>query len=99
MALVQWRTFLAYLKADAVNDGSFGDFREEEHRKPRYFQGWRMGVTLCATTAGTVLIVNVVLTAVAYSKYPVAGGLVTLQTGSCRKDQRAKFMAYVATNV
>lgn len=26
---------LADPKADAVNDGSLGDFREEEHRKPR----------------------------------------------------------------
>ena len=78
---------LADPKADAVNDGSLGDFREEEQRKPRYFQGWRMGVTLCAATAGTVLIVDVVLTAVASSTYPVAGGPGTLQEGTCRKTK------------
>lgn len=58
-----------------------------------------MGVTLCAATAGTVLIVNVVLTAVAFSTYPVAGGLGTFQEGSCRRTKELSLWHHVAINL
>jgi len=51
------------------------------------FHGWRMGVTLCASTAAIVFIINLVLTIWASLKYAHDGGLGTIQYGSCKRTR------------
>ena len=83
----------------AVNNGSLGRSRVEEEQKSPYFQGWRMGITLCAVTAGSVLIVNVVLNVFASIKYGVHDGLGTLQEGSCHTTKNLSLWLHLAINV
>ena len=58
-----------------------------------------MGVTLCAAAAGSVLVINVVLTLVAYTKYGLSGGLVTFQDGSCQRTKELSLWLHLAINV
>lgn len=86
-------------KAAVVSDGAPCRTCEEEDPKTKYFQGWRMGVTLCAATAGSVLTINVVLTVVAWSKFGLSSGIGTLQEGSCRTTKEISLWLHVAINV
>ena len=85
--------------AAAVNNGPLGSFRQEELQKPKYFQGWRMGVTLCAATTGTVLVINVLLTVSASIRYGVHGGFGTIQEGSCRITRNLSLWLHLAINI
>ena len=86
-------------KAALVSNNSDDGSREEEEQTPKYFQGWRMGVTLCAATTGFVLLVNVVLTVFAYTNYGQSGGLGTLQEGSCRTTKKLSLWLHVVINI
>ncbi len=60
------------------------------HTKPRIagsFHRWRTGVTLCASTATIVSIINLVLTIRASPQYGHDGGLGTIQYGSCKSTR------------
>ena len=85
-------------KAGAVNNSSFDELREE-NQKSTYFHRWRMGVTLCAATTGNVLLINVILTVIAYTKYGLSGSLGTLQEGGCRSTKKLTLWLHVAINV
>ena len=58
-----------------------------------------MGVTFCALTAATVLIVNVMLTIIASIKYGLHAGFGTLLDGSCRTTRNLNLWLHLATNV
>lgn len=75
--------------------------RDQNIAKPRkHLQGWRMGITLCAATAGTVLIVNLSLTIWASVKFDLQdGGLGTVQEGSCQKTRDLSLWLHLAINV
>ena len=85
-------------EAAAVENDSLG-FCEEGEQKPKYFEGWRMGVTLCAATTGTVLMINVVLTVFASIKYGLYDGFGTLQEGSCQTTKDLSLWLHLAINV
>ena len=53
-------------------------YRKREH-KSEYFQGWRMRITLCATTAGIVPTINIIVTLWESIKFGVHEALVTIQ--------------------
>ena len=58
-------------------------------KKNNYLQGWRMGITLCAATAGTVFLINLILTVWATSTYGLKnGGFGIIQSGSCKETAR-----------
>ncbi len=85
-------------KAAAFNNGFLGRFRDKDQR-PKYFQGWRMGITLCAATASSILTVNVVLIVFAFIKYGLHDGLGTLQEGNCHTTKDLSLWLHLAINV
>lgn len=58
-----------------------------------------MGATLCASTAATVLIINIVLTIWATKKNGTTHGLATIQDGSCQKTKNLSLWLHLAINV
>ena len=64
----------------------------------RHFQGWRMGVTLCATTSGIVLIINFCVMIWAAAGAGLKGGLQTLQQGSCKETKTLNLWLHLAIN-
>ena len=44
-------------------------------KKSEYQHGWRMGITLCVATAITVLLINLIFTMWAFSRYGQGGKL------------------------
>ena len=83
----------------AINSHCLDGICEEEDQKPKYFQGWRMGITLCVALTGTVLMTNIVLTVFASTKYGIRGGFGTLQEGHCRKTKDLSLWLHLAINV
>ena len=67
--------------------------------KHKYLQGWHMGVALCASTAGTVLVVNVIVTIWGTAKFGVHGTLVTIQDGDCSKSKKLSLWLHLAINI
>ena len=64
----------------------------------RHFQGWRMGVTLCATTTGIVLVINLSVMIWAAAGAGLKGGLQTLQQGSCKETKKLSLWLHLAIN-
>ena len=58
-----------------------------------------MGIILCALTAATVLIVNVLLTLTASIKYDLHAGFGTLLDGSCQTTRNLNLWLHLAINV
>ena len=58
-----------------------------------------MGIALCALTAATVLIVNVMLTIIASVKYGLHAGFGTLLDGNCRTTRNLNLWLHLAINV
>jgi len=58
-----------------------------------------MSVFVCAATAGTVLSINSMLTLWASIRYGNAGGLATIQEGSCQKTKTLSLWLHLAINV
>ena len=58
-----------------------------------------MGVALCALTAGTVLIINVIVTIWGTARFGVHGTLVTIQDGNCSKVKKLSLWLHLAINV
>ena len=87
-------------KTAIASDYSLSEVSEEEEdQKPKYFQGWRMGFTICAVTSGTVLMINVILTIVASTKFGLKNGIGTLQEGSCQVTKNLSLWLHLAINV
>lgn len=63
------------------------------------FNGWRVGVTICASTAATVLIINISLTIWASAKNGLSSGLATIQDGSCQKTKDLSLWLHLVINV
>ena len=72
-----------------------------DHNKVRQssFNGWRVGVTICASTAATVLIINISLTIWASAKNGLSNGLATIQDGSCQKTKDLSLWLHLVINV
>ena len=70
--------------------------RESKHK---CFQGWHMGVALCAFTAGTVLVINIFVTIWGSAKFGVHGSLVTIQDGDCSKSKKLSLWLHLAINI
>ena len=69
-------------------------------KKRDYLHGWRMGITLCAATSGTVLMINLVLTAWALSKYGLTKeGVGIIQEGSCTKTAHLSLWLHLIINL
>ena len=58
-----------------------------------------MGVALCAFTAGTVLLINVVVTVWGAAEFGVYGNLVTIQDGDCSKSKKLSLWLHLAINI
>ncbi|KAK0515276.1 hypothetical protein JMJ35_002655 [Cladonia borealis] len=67
--------------------------------KHKYLQGWHMGVALCAFTAGTVLVINVIVTIWGAARFGVHGTLVTIQNGDCSKSKKLSLWLHLAINI
>lgn len=69
-------------------------------RKGKYLHGWRMGITICAVTAGTVFLINLSLTIWAISKYGLQKeGFGTIQEGSCKETGHVSFWLHLIINL
>ena len=69
-------------------------------KKARYIHGWRMGITLCAVTAGTVFTINLILAVWALSKDGLEiGGFGTIQEGSCKNTARLSLWLHWVINL
>ena len=69
-------------------------------RKERYLHGWRMGITICAATAGTVFLINLILTIWAISKYGLEnGGFGTIQEGNCKETGHLSLWLHLIINL
>ena len=58
-----------------------------------------MGVALCAFTAGTVLVINIIVTIWGIAKFGVHGSLVTIQDGDCSKSEELSLWLHLAINI
>ena len=58
-----------------------------------------MGVALCAFTAGTVLVINVIVTIWGTARFGVHGALVTIQGGDCSKSKKLSLWLHLAINI
>ena len=58
-----------------------------------------MGVALCAFTAGTVLVINVIVTIWGTARFGVQGTLVTIQNGDCSKSKKLSLWLHLAINI
>ena len=81
---------LGHSSSQEMSDGS--------KRAQKRFQGWRMGATLCATAAATILLLNVILTIVTSARDPGHGGLATMQEGKCSVSERIDFWLHLLIN-
>ena len=57
-----------------------------------------MSVSWCAATAGTVLLINTILTVCAATKYGLDDGLATIQEGSCRRTKDLSLWLHLLIN-
>ena len=62
------------------------------------FNGWRVGVAICASTAASVLVINIGLTIWASTKNGLNHGLATIQDGSCQKTKNLSLWLHLAIN-
>ena len=58
-----------------------------------------MGVALCAFAAGTVLLINLVVTIWGVAEFGVHGTLVTIQDGDCSKSKKLSLWLHLAINI
>ncbi|KAK3669847.1 hypothetical protein LTR78_010305 [Recurvomyces mirabilis] len=73
------------LNADDVSlrPVSLAPTSQSNRERRKKLQGWRFGVTCAAWTAFSVLLLNLILTIVAISKFGSNGGVGTAYEGSC----------------
>ena len=64
----------------------------------RWREGYHFGVLCCALAAGTVLLVNIILTVVVDTKYGISDGFATLQDGDCNKTKRLDLWLHLLIN-
>ena len=58
-----------------------------------------MGVALCACTAGTVLLINLVVTIWGAARFGVHGSLITILDGHCSKSRKLSLWLHLAINI
>ena len=71
-------------------------FYSQNYQKLR---GWRMGVVLNAGLVTVVLLINITVTAWAYSSYSTESGIGTFYQGSCEKTRRMNLWIHLAINL
>ena len=64
----------------------------------RWREGYHFGVLCCALAAGTVLLVNIIVTVVVDTKYGISDGFVTLQDGDCDETKRLDLWLHLLIN-
>ena len=69
--------------------------RQDSSRKPR---GWKAGVALSSLSAGTVLILNLILTVWASVRYGTRNGIGDAYTGDCGTVSNAAFGLHLLIN-
>lgn len=73
--------------------------RDRKKARRVAFDGWRVGVTICASTAATVLIANIGLTIGVSATNGLSNGLATIQDGSCQKTKDLSLWLHLAIDV
>lgn len=73
-------------------------FSSRFSRRRRQFSGWKVGVVVCAITASTVCLLNIIVTIWAVSSHRVSGGLSYLYTGSCAEVAHMSLWIHLAIN-
>ena len=72
--------------------------RDRRKGRQSAFNGWRVGVAICASTAALVLVINIGLTIWASAKNGLSHGLATIQDGSCQKTKHLSLWLHLAIN-
>ena len=80
----------------ASNSSEIGDGSK---RAQKHLQGWRMGATLSAIAAATILLLNIIVTIAASARNPEHGGLADIQDGNCAQSERIDFWLHLLINV
>lgn len=73
--------------------------RDRKKAKRYGADGWRVGVTICASTAAAVLLINIGLTIWASTLNGLSNGIATVQNGSCQKTRNLSLWLHLAINV
>ena len=90
---------LSRAPSPAKSTGGKGISEKNILRVPGHFQGWRMGVTLCAITTGTVLVINLIVITWIAAGDGHDGSLGVIQQGSCQKTKHLSLWLHLAINV
>ncbi len=69
--------------------------KRAQHR----FHGWRVGTSLCAAVATTIMTFNILVTAIASGKGRHDNGLALIQEGSCSKTKNIRVWLHLLINV
>ena len=82
---------------DLIEPAVFASGSKQQQR--RYFNGWRLSVSICAATAGIVLLINLSLTIWGSTQYGVKGGIATIQDGKCKETKKMSLWLHFAINI
>ena len=74
---------------------------DSDHKKVTRcsLNGWRVGVTICASTTVMVLTINISLTVWASVRNGPSSGLATVQDGSCQKTKNLSLSLHLVINI
>lgn len=74
-------------------------YNDRPSQMQKSFQGWRGVAVLCAVGAGTILLINILVTTAASAEKGEYGGLATIQEGSCSETTRLDLWLHLLINV
>ena len=97
LPLLHSSEFAAFADEDSVDEDS-GLPDGEKLSTPGVFHGWRVGVTICAITAGAVFTVNLAVTIWAATKFGIQKGVGTIQDGNCAEIRSLSLWLHIAIN-
>lgn len=69
-------------------------------RKGKYLHGWRISIIICAVTAGTVFLINLIFIIWVISKYGLQKeGFGIIQEGNCKETGHVSFWLHLIINL